>query len=65
MPGHAVVTGMSGYHVHSVIEGRCSIACDQQVLPGVQSGPDIYAVLDVASLGLATVGGQELESGFR
>jgi hypothetical protein len=56
---------MSGYHVHSVIEGRCSIACDQQVLPGVQSGPDIYAVLDVASLGLATVGGQELESGFR
>lgn len=56
---------MSGDHVHSVVKGRCDITCDQQVLPGIQSGPDIYAVPHVASLGLAALVGQELESGFR
>ena len=64
MPGHPMVAGMSGHHVHSVVEGWCSVACDQQVLPGVQSGPDIDAVPHIASLSLAA-GGQEIESGFR
>lgn len=58
-------TGVSGDHVHSVVKGRCSVTRDQQLLPGFQSGPDIYAVLDSASLSFATIGGQEMESRVR
>ena len=50
MPVHAVDTGMSGDHVHSVISRRNRIGCDQHALPGLKSRTDIDAVLDCATL---------------